>query len=249
MGKIRKIHIVLICGVVACLIVACGMYFLPIKNATKDRDAAKSAYDSTISQGGTQSNVDAQKKKYEEAQIFVESKKQALNVYMHAKMPVLRFGPDVEDRKFGMLALWHEQSEVLGPLLIKWITSTGVKLESNIAIPAPPVNPNDSAAFPADDYTPIKLDLGKVKIQGDFKQIMNHIRKWNDCSRLVLIDQPTLAGTSPNLTCEYNLTVFLFPTAPATANNIVPNAGTPGAGTGMGMGMPGGMPPGGGLPR
>lgn len=241
LSKLKKIHIIII-GAVVCVLVAAGLYFVPIKKASaalQEETKRLNQYAST----GTQMNVDNKKADVQKALQEVAEAQIQLDKYMRTKMPNLNFAR----RDIGMLALWHEQSEVLGPLLINWIKRSDVKLSSSISIPAPPVNPN---SLSSDPNSPIRLDLGKVKVEGNFKRLMEHVRRWNSCNRLVMIDSPTLSGQSPNLSCEYGLTVFLFPRTPAGPE--IPMAGG-GAGAG-GMagvppgGMPGimpGMPPGG----
>jgi len=171
-----------------------------------------------------------------------------LEVYMNAKMPNL----DFSDRAKGMVQLWHEQIETLGPLLESYINRSGVKLISpNITVPAPPVNPND----PVFSQPVITVPVGQVQVQGNFRQIMDHIRKWNNCNRLVMVDLPTLTGNSPTLQAAYNLTVFIFPRREAGPTVAMAGAGGPG-GTAVGapptmpaaMPSPSAMPPPGGPP-
>jgi hypothetical protein len=237
MSKLRKIHVIII-GVLVCVIAAVGMYFVLIKKATEARDATKADCESKISQGGTPQNVQFQKDDVVKANMEVAEARVNFDRYMREKMPNI----SLEDRKAGMLALWHEQSEVLGPLLIHWIQGSGVRLASSIAIQAPPADPN---SINYDDVTPIRIDIGRVKVEGDFAQLMKHIRMWNSCNRLVLIDQPTLSGQSPNLACEYNLSVFIFPRTRSGPTIEMAGSGAAGGMGGPGMPMPGMAGPGG----
>lgn len=228
MKKLRKLH-VLIIGVLVSIIVAVGMYFVVIKPAIKTRDDNKAQLESNIASGGTDENVRIQKEDVVKAEQEVASEQLALEKYMKEKMPNI----SLQDRATGMLALWQEQSETLGPLLVSWIKRSGVRLASQITIPAPPANPN---AITYDEVTPIRIDLGRIRVEGSYQQILKHLRKWNQCNRLVMIDLPALSGESPNLACEYNLTVFLFPRTPS--GDLLDMAGGGDAGAGMG-GMPG----------
>lgn len=232
MSKLRRIHVVII-GVLVCLMVGAGLYFLVIDKAVKARDAAMAESKSEIAAGGTEQNCNEMFKYLQEANLTVVKKTAEYEKIMRTKMPNI----SLDDTRTGMLALWHEQSEVLGPLLLNHIRSSkGTHLMSAIQIPAPRVNPNDLLEF---SESPIRIDVGKVSISGNFKSIMDHLRSWNKLNRLVLIDQPTLRGESPNLVCEYSLTVFLYPMTPPGPNvDIAPPAGS---GGGMSGGMPGGM--------
>lgn len=216
------------------------MYFILVKPAMETRDANMKTRDDTIANGGTQDNVRIKNDDLLLAQQEVAQAQSLMDKYMREKMPNI----SLQDRRIGMLALWHEQSEVLGPLLIKWINNSGVRLSSSISIQAPPANPN---AITYDAVTPIKIDLGRISVTGTFKQIMKHIRMWNSCNRLVLIDLPTLSGESPNITCEYSLSVFIFPRT--ASGDLVQMAGDGGTTSGMGgPSMGGGLPQAGGLP-
>ncbi|MEN6520159.1 MAG: hypothetical protein ABFD46_03280 [Armatimonadota bacterium] len=233
MSKLRRIHIVII-GVVVCLLVGAGLYFLVIDKAVKARDAALAERDSVINAGGTELNCNNMFKSLQDANAKVLEKTAEYEKTMRARMPNI----SLDDTRTGMLALWHEQSEVLGPLLLNHIRSSkGIQLMSSIQIPAPTVNPNDLQSY-AD--SPIRIDVGKVSVSGNFKSIMNHLRSWNKLNRLVLVDQPSLTGESPNLVCEYTLSVFLYPmTPPGPTVDIAPPAG----GDGMSAGGPSPMMP------
>lgn len=231
MKKLRVLHIIII-GAVACILVAGGLFYVFIKNDNKslaDENARYNKYAAT----GTQQEVDKAKADTEQAKLDVIAKLNELDTYYRAKMPQPPL--DFRNRELGMLRLWREQSLDLGPILANWLKSTGVKDDgTSFAISAPSANPND---LPTDKIAPLPpISLGTFKVKGNFKQIMNHLRKWNNCSRLVMIDNPTLSGTSPDLQCEYSVTVFLFPKYPAPAETI-PMA--PASGSSSGAGAPG----------
>ncbi|MEN6372043.1 MAG: hypothetical protein ABFD64_08525 [Armatimonadota bacterium] len=234
MSKLRRIHIIII-GVVVCLLVGAGLYFLVVDKAVKARDAALVERDGVLGAGGTEANCNDKFKELQDANLKVLEATAKYEKTMRARMPNI----SLDDTRTGMLALWHEQSEVLGPLLLNHIRSSkGIHLLSSIQIPNPTANPNDLQNF-AD--SPIRIDIGKVSVSGDFKSIMNHLRSWSKLNRLVLIDQPSLTGESPNLVCEYTLSVFLYPmTPPGPPIDIAPPANSSGGTGGMGGGMPSG---------
>lgn len=229
MSKLRSIHVVII-GIVVCALVAGGLYFLVIKKAVEARDAEKTRLEAAIADGGTPQNVAAAEADLELAKEEVAVARVKYENRMRTKMPNI----SLDDTKTGMLALWHEQSEVLGPLLLNHIRgSKGIRLTSGITIPPPSANPNDLLQY---DQMPLKIDVGKVTVSGDFGSIMNHIRSWNKLNRLVLIDQPTLNGRSPNLVCEYTMAVYLYPMAPPPSD---PFTMAPPPQGGGGVGAPG----------
>jgi hypothetical protein len=95
--------------------------------------------------------------------------------FIRTKMPAITFA----DRPQGMIALWKEQAEVLGPMIERWPAKTGVRLLSDVKVPAAPTDPN------VVNTTLIPIDLGAFQVQGDFHTILRHVRKWNNFNRLV----------------------------------------------------------------
>jgi hypothetical protein len=231
-SKLRKIHIIII-GSLVCVILGGGLYYALITKATKSLEDETARYNQYAATG-TQNNVALQQAGYQQALQDAASAENKLNYYFARQMPYL----DFRDRKSGMIALWQEQSLNLGPLLISYLKTSGVQLDpqTQITIPAPPSNPNDLSS---DQLAPITIPLGKIRVRGSFSQIMAHIRKWNTCKRLVMIDNPQITGISPDLTCEYDATVYIFPRYAATSAQI---AMAGGGGSTSGTGMLGGIP-------
>ncbi len=209
--KLRRIHVVII-GIVVCAIIGAGMFFVMIKKSNEAMKAEQARLDQ-FAPTGTPSNVKAAEKDRDAARIEVADAQNTLDKYMRAKMPYLNFSdPPGADpgtgRATGMLALYTEETQNLAPLLYRFAGRTpGVAVLSEITIPAPPFNPNDPM-FAQDVIT---LAVGKMKVRGSYKAIMNHIRSWSACGRLVDINAPSFTGTSPKLECEYDMTVYLMP--------------------------------------
>ena len=143
---------------------------------------------------------------------------------MRKRMPDLSFAR----RDQGMLELWQEQIHTLGPLIKSFARDKNVDvLSDDVTLPAPPANPNDSVF----DQDVLVFPLGSVQVQGDFKSLMDNIARWNSCRRLIMVTSPVLAGTSPALVAQYNITCYIFPVAKGGPK--IPLAGggaqTPGA--------------------
>lgn len=213
-SKLRKIHVIII-GVV--LIVAAGtaMFFLMIKPQREKFAAAQARYDTAVVLG----NPAAENKAMQElnaAILHVNNAQQALTAEMKRRMPDLSFAR----RDIGMISLWNEQIKTLGPLLEAFARDKSVKVtQAKFEIPAPPANPN-SDVF---DRDVLEFQLGTVQAQGNFKSLMNSIRRWNNCRRLIMVGPPTLEGSSPDLTVSYNLTCYIFPVA--KGGDKIPMAG------------------------
>lgn len=217
MSKLKIIHIIII-GAVLWILAGVGFHFLMTKPAIEARDKEKARYEAAITGGGTAKNVEDKKIDLVKAnQESVEAQRDN-NKYMRLYQPNIVLGPTADDRGRGMVALWREQSEILGPMLIKYIKSTGVELVSELKIPKPVVDPN---TIDYCDTKYLEIDCGKIKVMGDFTQIMNHIRKWNKFKRLVYIEQPVITGMSPYLICEYNIKVCIFPRVAADPAAVI----------------------------
>lgn len=233
LSKLRKLHIIIIGSV---LIVAAGaaMFFLMIKPQNEALAAATARRDEAAKVGNAQSEAAAIA---ERANAYIELARaqQALEVQMAKRMPRLNFA----NRETGMLALWKEQLVKMGPLLEGFAHDDNVKvLSANFQLPAPPVNPND-AVFTQDVLV---FPLGSVQVMGDFKSIMNNIRRWNNCNRLVMVGAPTLSGISPQLTASYPVTCYVYPVAKAEGNPVAMAGGGGATGAPGAPGAPMGAP-------
>jgi Tfp pilus assembly protein PilO len=233
--KLRRIHVVII-GIVVCLIIGAGMFFVLIKKSNETLNIETKRRDQ-YAPTGTPQNVQAAERDRDAARREVADAQIKLDKYMKSKMPMLNFqdpaGAEAgTGRMMGMIQLYNEKTETLAPLIYRWARkSRGVTISGDLSIPTPSFNPNDTA-FEADVYT---LPIGKLKAKGTYKAIMDHIRNWSSCGRLVSVNGLSFTGSSPNLECEYDLTVYLMPrfkadsTKPLGMANAA--AGAPGAPT------------------
>lgn len=214
LSKLRKIHVIIIGSF---LIVATGvaMFFLLIKPQREAFAAAEDRYNKAAVLGN-QAAEDKAIRDLNDAIMKVGIAQQTLDMHMKKRMPDLSFAR----RDIGMIALWNEQIKTLGPLLESFARDKNVRVtQVNFALPAPPSNPN-SDVF---DKDALAFSLGSVTARGDFKGLMNNIRRWNNCSRLVMVGPPELSGNSPDLSVTYSLTCFIFPVAKGGAP--IPMAG------------------------
>lgn len=204
LAKLKRIHVVII-GSVLCVIAAVGIFFLLIKPKQEAYKAAEARYNAAKDLGN-QVAEDKAIRDLNQAILEANIAKQALDAQMKRRMPDLSFAR----RDIGMLALWNEQIKTLGPLLERFARDPNVNvLSANFSIPPPPVNPND----PIFDQDVLVFPLGEVQVMGNFKDLMNNIRRWNNCRRLVMVGPPQLQGTSPRLVMRYSLTCYIFPVA------------------------------------
>lgn len=196
MSKLKAIHIAII-GFLVCIIVGVSTYFLVIKKCNEEITALNGRLEIATQVYQTRPQVEAKLAAAKQNNQVLQIK---LEKYMRAKMPALTF----QDRTQGMIALWKEQVETLGPMINAWPQRTGVFMSSKVAIPNPPVDPNTI------DTSLIKIPIGSFTVTGDFRTLMQHIRSWNKFNRLVQIDVGSLSGQNP-MTLNYTVTVYVFP--------------------------------------
>ncbi len=200
MSKLRKIHVIII-GCTACVLVVAGLYFLVIKDALvriKAQEAELQKYTEIYAR------LPVAERKLVDVRNQYNMEMARYTNFMRAKMPAISFA----DRPQGMIALWKEQSEVLGPMLQRWPAKTGVRLMSGVQVPAAPSDPN------AINAGCIPVPIGAFQVQGDFHTILKHVRKWNDFGRLVQLSPIAISGPSPRMTASYSVTVLLVPSGP-----------------------------------
>jgi len=211
-----------------------GVFYLQIKPQIKAFNDAKARVDAASSKGNETAKAQAQKELQAAIDEFNMSQS-TLDVQMKQRMPNL----DFSRRDIGMLALWKEQIKTLGPLLESFARDKSVNVRQAVfQIPAPPANPND----PIFDQDVLTFPLGTVQVSGDFKSLMNNIRRWNNCRRLVMVGAPTLVGTSPELTASYPVTCYIFPVAKGGSKIQMAGGGAAGAAGAAGAGAPGAPP-------
>lgn len=240
-SKLKQIHVIII-GAFLCVLAVVGVFMLMIKPKQEALKAAQARIDKC-----TLANTGAENQAYLDLNNAIRQTnniQMSLNTQMKKRMPNLNFAR----RDLGMLQLWHEQISTLGPLLENFARDKKVKvLSASFSLPAPPANPND----PVFDQDVLVFQLGTVVVQGDFKDLMANITRWNNCSRLVMVSQPVLSGVSPHLTASYSLTCYIFPAAKggekiqmagggaaAGTAGATPGAAAPAAGAMPAPGMP-----------
>jgi len=215
LSKLKRIHVIII-GAVLCVIAGVALFFFAIKPRNEAYKAAEDRYNAAKDLGN-QVAEDKAIRDLNDAIVQNNNAQQALDAQMRRRMPDLSFSR----RDTGMLALWKEQIKSLGPLLESFARDKTVNvIGATFPIPPPPVNPN-SDIF---DREMLEFPLGNVQAMGDFKSLMNNIRRWNNCRRLVMVGPPVLAGTSPRLVVAYPLTCYIFPVA--KGGPAIPMAGT-----------------------
>ena len=226
-SKLKSVHVVII-GSFACALVVAGLYFLIIKKQYQQLGALNTQYQQLSQEYARKPQAEARLAEAREKNRIVLVK---YDQYLREKMPPITF----QDRAQGMIALWKEQAEVLGPMLQSWPRRTGVILASGVQVPAAPVNPN------AIDTSLITIPIGSFSVRGDFSTILSHLRSWNKFNRLVRIDVGRLTGPSPGMQADYSVTVFIFPRGETGQTIAMASGGGPGEAA-MAAPMPAPMP-------
>jgi len=206
--------------------------FLLIKPALDARAAPQAQFD----QSYPDSTPAAQRlalNQLNAAKVKVQQIKFQWKVKESEKMP--RY--DVSNRFTALSELTYELTHSLGPDLEHQLQTTGVSSTTKIALPAPPVNPNDITS------APVVIPLGTITVNGDFRHILTHFYKWRSFNRLVLANGLSFTGSSPYMQGSYNATLYIFPQNDDKLPPPIPEAGGAAAGAATAPGgYPGGSP-------
>ena len=233
--KLNRISpaIIAVIGVVLSLLAIDGLYFLLIKPTQDETVVQQGIYDQNYPDSTPQAQKKAQKT-LADAKITVQQTKFQWAVKSAARMP--RY--DVSNRTLALQQITYELTRYLGPDIQRQLKTTGVKSDTQVVLPTPPLSPNDITA------APVVVPLGTITVTGDFRHILTHFYEWQYFNRLVLVDGLTLSGSSPYMTATYTATLYIFPQNDDKLGPIIPGAGggsTPAPGGGAG-GLPGGYP-------
>ncbi len=214
MGKLTKIQVIVI-GVVVTLIVGVGMFFLLIRPRAQQLNELETKLQEreAVAARKPQAEKDLQRAKLENLQARLDYRH-----YEVTKMPAVSFS----DRTEGMIAMWRERSEVLGPMVEHWPRKFGVDLLNDIPIPPASSDPNSYA----DGL--IRIPIGPISVRGDYHSILRHLKGWNKFGRLVQVEPMSLSGVSPVLTATYNATILIFPRGKIGPNVAMAAAGQQG---------------------
>jgi len=136
--------------------------------------------------------------------------------------------------------LTYELTQFLGPDITRQLHVGGVTSSTKVALPAPPVSPNDIT------NAPVVIQLGSITVNGDFRRILTHYYDWQYFNRLVLVDGLNLTGNSPYMQGTYTAKLIIFPQNDDKVVPPIPQAGgAAGASAAPGVGAFPGSAPGG----
>ena len=226
-------------GIVLSLLAIVGIYFLLIK-PTQDETQVQQTIKDQNYPDSTPAAQKAAQKTLAAAKVTVQQTKFQWAVKSAARMP--RY--DVSNRTLALQQITYELTRYLGPDIQRQIKTTGVKSDTQVVLPTPPLSPNDITA------APVVVPLGIITVTGDFRHVLTHFYEWQYFNRLVLVDGLTLTGSSPYLTATYTATLYIFPQNDDKLGPVIPGAGggTAAPGGATGGGAPGGFRGGGGPP-
>ncbi len=222
-------------GIVFCLLAVGLIGWFLIKPTLESTDAQQAVLTANYDDSTPMAQA-AALKQVRLAQVKVAQIKTQWNIDQARYMPPY----NVANRQLAVRQLTYELGQYLGPDLERQFKSGGVINTTNVALPPPPVSPNDISA------APLVIPLGPVTVGGDFRRILTHFYNWRYFNRLVLVDSLNLDGNSPYMTGTYTATVIIFPQNDDKLPAPIAKAGG-GAAAGT---TPGGYPgggPGGGL--
>lgn len=202
-SKLKRVHVIAI-GASVAVVLAIGLYFgmiSPARATIVEREGEKATLE--------EKKAALPKAKRDKARMEAE-KATATATLLEYENKYMRVGPErqfisMKDRTKAMILLWKEQSSTLAPLLARSIRRSGVKLLTPIQIPPAPTDPN------AIDAHLIQIPGLQIQVSGSFPQITRFLRSVETWPRLVMVNNVTLSGESPNLVAQMDLTVTYLP--------------------------------------
>ncbi len=168
-------------------------------------------------------------RQWKEAQAKVQQLMEVRSIPLSTYMPIE-----------SMITLAYEYRHDLGPVLTKWLESTGCKIASTVSLPAPPGSPPS----PSGGFLPESQSLA-VTVQGTLDQIRALYESLEKCPRILTIsgfNLKPLPNDPAQMSASFTLAVYLLTEGPATAAAPAGGGGAMGGGGMSGMGGGGGMP-------
>ncbi len=201
--KISVLNVGLI-GLMVALNIGVAIFFMVIR-PTQARiailDSEITKYSSRAAERG---RVEAELEAAKEDQ---QKQRQDWAMAMATLMPDL----DLTDRIKALPAFWREPERtqrVLEQFLNSQTSRNQItSVSHSFSFPAPGTDPN---ALPWPEW---QVDFGQQQVRGSFKQILDHIRRWNQAPRLVIVDGLSLSGISPQINASYTARMLLIPRA------------------------------------
>lgn len=237
--KLKPLHIGIITALLFVLIAGALGYFwvLPIK---QQNDQLASEVQTLQDQGSPDKLAGAKADK-EKAKVFAVRQQ---HEYRLQEAKYFRVGPnrkalDVSNSFAALQELSLEQHQTLGPIIERWVTSSGNRLASRPTIAPAPTNPN--ALSP--DVIPVEVK--GVRVTGTFPSMMRLLRSTRQLSRLMTIQSVSLTQAGggdvtqgmpafDTVSADLGLMVWIFPTPGKTRGNFtMPRGANTGGGGGM----------------
>ena len=125
--------------------------------------------------------------------------------------------------------------------LIRAADESGVQINTNIKVDAPPQNPEDIISPNSGFLKPQNEPLG-VTVTGTLPSILNFFQIINRSEILMTVGTVKIEGVSPNITASFNITPYLLVSGPSAKVGPIPNidAALPGGGANAAAGGAGG---------
>ncbi|MGQ9732257.1 MAG: hypothetical protein ACUVX8_13425 [Candidatus Zipacnadales bacterium] len=234
MSKLRPLYVI-IPGIVLIIGAICVFAFvlLPpvneqIKTVTEERDKEKGVAE-------TRPQVEA---RLEEAERKLDEQTAKLTTYMRTRsIPISTYQP-VE----AMIKFWYELQEDLAPALEEYIESSGCRIISGAALPAPTMAP--PTLGPSNFIRIPQSGALNFTVRGTMEEIRKLYTSLNKFERVATIEPLDLTpvGSGEELDANVNIVVYILAEGPEGGGGAAPGA-APGAGPTMGPSMGPGMGP------
>ncbi len=227
LSKITRLNIIVISVMIALNIVV-ATFFVIIRPMNKEIEGLNSQIEQYTARAAQRRQVE---KKLAEALALKAVTQITWNKIRARVMPThLEVKNADRDTMIRIMPTFWREPERLTAMMAKWIGSQkGVRISGSFTLAPPGVDP---MALPYGSWHRIGEQFTAT---GDFQAVLHHLEKWNKSPRLVMINDVSLAGTSPNLVATYTANLYQTLDGARPAGGAAPTAAAPGA-------MPGAMP-------
>ncbi|MHB1463201.1 MAG: hypothetical protein ACYC1M_18080 [Armatimonadota bacterium] len=221
LSKITRLNIIVISVMVALNIVV-ATFFVIVRPMKKEIEGLNSQIETYTARAAQRTQV---AKKLAEAVALKAVTQTTWNKIKSRVMPTnLEVKSADRDTMIRIMPTYWREPERLTSIMTKWIGSQkGVRISGSFTLNHPGVDP---LGLPKGTWN---ANGGQFTATGDFQTVLHHLERWNKSPRLVMINEVSLAGTSPNLVATYTAQLYQTIDGPRPVGGASPAAATPGA--------------------
>lgn len=236
LSKITRLNIIVISVMIA-LNIMVATYFVIVRPMNKEIEGLNSQIETYTARAAQRRQVE---KTLADTKVLKAQTQVTWNKIKARVMPTnLEVKSEDRDTMIRKMPIYWREPERLSSIMTKWIgAQKGVRITGSFSLAHPGVNP---LALPKGTWNAAG---GQFTVTGDMSMVLHHLENWNKSPRLVLINDVSLSGVSPNLVASYSASLYQTIDGPAGSVASAPAAASPAPSlspSGGGLSAPGGM--------